>query len=97
VPVAFRPACRPVPVNCDSPGRMTTAWDATRWRAALAELDRLLPLTPLERQIRLMVLARCNPGLAADVAALLDEQRLADADHFLEDDGTVGPPRGGTC
>jgi len=66
---------------------MTTAWDATRWRAALAVLDRLLPLTPLERQAWLTVLARCNPTLAADVVGLLEEQRAADAEHFMEDEG----------
>jgi hypothetical protein len=64
---------------------MTTGWDVTRWRAALAEIDRLLPLSTLERHIRLMVLARCNPALAADVVGLLDEHRAADAEHFLED------------
>ena len=63
---------------------MTTAWDAARWRAALAEIDRLLPLTPLERQARMMVLARCKPALAADIAGLLDDWRAADVERFLE-------------
>ena len=75
---------------------MTTGWDVTRWRAALAEIDRLLPLTELERQARLMVLARCKPALASDVARLLDDLRAADAEHFLEDDATPDRPGGGT-
>ena len=65
---------------------MTTAWDVKRWRAALAELDRLLPLTWLERQAWLAALRARNPSLAADVAGLLDDQRAADAEHFMEDD-----------
>jgi hypothetical protein len=65
---------------------MTTGWNVARWRAALAEIDRLLPLTALERQIRMMVLARCNPALAADVAGLLHEKEAADAEQFLEDE-----------
>jgi hypothetical protein len=65
---------------------MTTGWDVKRWRAALAEIDRLLPLTELERQARLAGLRGRNPILAADVAGLLEELRAADAEHFLEDD-----------
>lgn len=76
---------------------MTTGWDAKRWRAALGEFDRLLPLTPLERRAWLAILARCNPALGADVAGLLDELQIADAEHFLDDDGMTDPPRGGTC
>ena len=82
---APRSACRPPAPDCDSPGRMTTPWDVQRWRAALAELDRLLPLTALARQARLAALARCKPALAADVVDLLQEKGAADAEHFLED------------
>ena len=65
---------------------MTTGWDVKRWRAALAEIDRLLPLTELERQARLAGLRGRNPILAADVEGLLEELRAADAEHFLEDE-----------
>jgi hypothetical protein len=53
---------------------------------ALAELDRLLPLTEPERLPRLAALRARDPLLAADVAGLLDEQRALRAEHFLEDD-----------
>jgi hypothetical protein len=65
---------------------MTTGWDVKRWRAALAELDHLLPLSALEQSAHLAVLARRRPALAADVALLLREQRAANAEHFLEDE-----------
>ncbi len=65
---------------------MTTGWDVERWRAALAEIGWLLPLTTLERQARLAALRVRNPVLAADVAGLLDEKLAADAERFLEDE-----------
>ena len=68
-----------------------TAWDARRWRTALAELEYLLPLTEPERQAKLAALRARNPLLAADVAGLLDEQRAARAEHFLEEDGFGDP------
>jgi eukaryotic-like serine/threonine-protein kinase len=64
--------------------------DRGRWLRAIGHLDRVLELTPQERDVCLSALSVEDPASAADVAALLDEHRLLTAEGFLESEA---PPR----
>jgi eukaryotic-like serine/threonine-protein kinase len=64
--------------------------DRGRWLRAIGHLDRVLELTPQERDASLSALSVEDPVSAADVVALLDEHRLLTAKGFLESEA---PPR----
>jgi serine/threonine protein kinase len=61
-----------------------TPLDPVRWRAASAELDRVLELSADERAPYLASLRGRDATLAADVESLLDDQRAADEARFLQ-------------
>ena len=60
-------------------------WDAARWRAVSAEIDRLLDLPPDARDGALATLRTRDAALAADVAQLLAAQPAVEAGRFLEE------------
>ncbi len=61
-------------------------WDAARWRAISAEVDRILDLPPRERDAAVAALRAQHATLADDVARLLAEQPAMQAGRFLEGD-----------
>ena len=60
-------------------------WDAARWRAVSAEIDRMLDLPADERDAALASLRTRDAALAADVAQLLAAQPAVEAGRFLEE------------
>ena len=67
-------------------------WDAARWRAVSAEIDRILDLPAEARQAALDALRARDAALAADVARLLAEQPAVEAGGFLEGDAASALP-----
>lgn len=49
--------------------------EASRWRQVSSLLDQLLELPPVQRELRLDQLRRCDPTLAADLQRLLAHER----------------------
>ncbi len=67
-------------------------FSAERWRVLSPYLDEVLAVSPDEQESWLEALARREPGLAAELRALLAEQRVLAAGRFLVE-SPVAPPR----
>jgi serine/threonine-protein kinase len=65
--------------------------DSGRWLRASGHLDRVLELTPQDRDVCLAALQEEDPESAADVAALLDEHRRLTAEGFLDSAPPIQP------
>jgi eukaryotic-like serine/threonine-protein kinase len=69
-----------------------SAISADRWQRASPHLDRLLDLTPTEREKYLEALGAEDPPTAADVRKLLTEHHLLTAEGFLASPPVIRPP-----
>ena len=72
---------------------MRSRLSGERWRAASPELDHGLELAGEERSAWLASLRARDPGLAADVEALLEEHGVLGREGFLEGSAPARPPR----
>jgi serine/threonine protein kinase/Flp pilus assembly protein TadD len=70
-----------------------SAIDVQRWQRASPHLDRLLDLSPTERDAYLGSLCAEDSQVAADVEALLAEHRLLTAEGFLDSPAAIHGPQ----